>query len=131
MLHILSETEKLKIIYEYEHAFLLEKSSNKILFEDTFYGEPHCGLIDTDNQWAIIAGDHFSIWKHNEESLYFNYPQWIHSLRMKNSNSVKILTDPWEQDSAIWLFNLNTNKFTKVRDFCEYHEKGYTENVIW
>lgn len=48
--------------YEDEIASLKDKATGKVLFEDFFYGNPKCGLIDELNNWAIIAGEHISIW---------------------------------------------------------------------
>ncbi|MBR9919139.1 hypothetical protein GYB29_16055 [bacterium] len=58
-MNILYETERLKLENEFEATFLTEKSTGKTLMEDDFIGDPSCGLIDKNNKWAIVAGEHF------------------------------------------------------------------------
>jgi hypothetical protein len=95
---IIYETEKLKIEHEYELARLTEKLNGKILFEDDFYGDPECGIIDSENNWAIIAGIHLAFWTPTETKKYRNESfEWIHSLRIKDRKTVEILTDPWSE----------------------------------
>lgn len=131
-MNILFETAKLKLEYEYEATFLTDKSTGNILWEDVFYGDPDCGLIDQDNHWAIVAGEHLTIWtprkwkKIEEEDL-----KWTHSMRVKNFEIVQILTDPWSKKSAIWEINVKTFEFHKVSDFNDYKDQEYSENVIW
>lgn len=131
-MNILCETEKLKLENEFEATFLIEKATGKTLMEDDFYGDPECGLIDKDHKWAIVAGEHLTIWtpkkwnRIDDEKL-----KWIHSLRIKNSKTVEILTDPWNPNSAIWEINVETFEFKKVSDFNDYKDQEYSENVIW
>ncbi|MGD1837576.1 MAG: hypothetical protein ACPKPY_05910 [Nitrososphaeraceae archaeon] len=42
---------------------MIEKTSGKELLYDKFYGDPKCGLISKNNNWAIIAGEHLTIWR--------------------------------------------------------------------
>ncbi len=129
---ILYETEKLKIEYEYELARLTEKSSGKILFEDDFYGDPDCGIIDKENNWAIIAGIHLAFWKPDETKKYQNESfEWIHSLRIKDKKTVEILTDPWSSNSSIWELNVENSELTKIKDFKDYRNKEYTDFIEW
>jgi hypothetical protein len=129
---ILYETNELRIEHEFEYALLIDKASGKALFEDDFYGDPYCGLIDINNNWAIVAGEHLSIWTPKKTKI-FNHEdlRWIHSLRVKDNETVEILIDPWSENSSIWEINTQTFEIKKVRDFLDYKEKEYTENVIW
>ena len=131
-MNTLYETDKLKLENEFEATFLTDKKSGQTLMEDDFYGDPNCGLIDKDNKWAIVAGEHLTIWtpkkwtRINDEEL-----KWVHSIRIKNSETVEILTDPWNDNSAIWEIDTKTFDFKKIKDFEDYKDKGYSENVIW
>ncbi|MBD8491343.1 hypothetical protein IFO69_21515 [Echinicola sp. CAU 1574] len=131
-MNTLYETDKLKLENEFEATFLTDKKSGKTLMEDDFYGDPNCGLIDKDNKWAIVAGEHLTIWtpkkwtRINDEEL-----KWIHSIRIKNSETVEILTDPWNDNSAIWEIDTRTFDFKKIKDFEDYKDQEYSENVIW
>ena len=100
--------------------------------QDEFIGNPHCGLIDPDNKWAIVAGKHLTIWRPEEcIKIVDEEVNWIHSIRIKDSNTVEILTDPWKRNSAIWEINPQSYKYIKVKDFNDYKNKEYSENVIW
>jgi len=59
---ILYKTNELTLEYKHETTWLKENSTGKIIMNDEFYGDPECGLIDANNNWAIIAGDHLTIW---------------------------------------------------------------------
>jgi hypothetical protein len=131
-MNILYETDRLKLENEFETTFLTDKTTGKTLMEDDFYGDLNCGLIDKDNKWAIVAGDHLTMWtpkkwkRIDDEDL-----KQIHSIRIKNSETVEILTDPWDKNSAIWEVNPKTFELKKIKDFNDYKDQEYSENVIW
>ncbi len=126
----LFETDKLRVEYEYENAWLIEKESGKKLVSDRFYGEPECALIDKGNRWALIGGDHLTVWL-NGKAIKIEDPKWIHSLRNKGESAVEILTDPWGETPVIWEMDVATGTIRKVRDFDDYIDKEYTDDVIW
>ena len=131
-MNVLYETESLKIENEFEATFLTEKATGKTLMEDDFYGDPECGLIDKANKWAIVAGEHLTIWTPKKwKRIDDKNLSWIHSLRVKNSEIVEILTNPWSRNSAIWEVNVKTFEFKKLRDFDDYKDQEYSENVNW
>ena len=129
---VLCETDELELSYEYETACLKEKSTGKALYEENFYGDPECGLIDTDNNWVIIGGDHLTIWTPKRVNVVEDESmKWIASMRLKSKGIIEILIDPWSDDASIWEISLDTIKATKVRDFLDYKEQKYTDNVKW
>lgn len=100
--------------------------------DDDFYGNPECGLIDENNQWAVVAGGHLTLWKLDFEKRYFSEEfKWIHAMRMKDENTVEILTDPWMKFSAVWQLNLYSIELVKIKPFQKYYRKPYFENVEW
>lgn len=131
-MNILFETEKLRIEHEYEEVFLIDKLAGKILLQDWFYGNPDCALIDKNNEWAIIAGEHITIWTTakyqiiTEEEL-----RWVHSIRLKNLAIIEVLTDPWAENAAIWEINTTTFEFKKTKEFNAYKNKEYCDYVEW
>ena len=46
---VLSETVPLILEHDRESTWLKIKSTDEVLFEDCCYGEPGCGLINSDN----------------------------------------------------------------------------------
>lgn len=136
-MNVLFETDKLRIEHEFENAYLIEKQSGKELMFDDFYGDPECGLISLKNDWAIIAGEHLTIWRSSKrknkqkERIEHDELKWIHDIRLKSENIVEILTDPWSEKSAIWELNIDSLQFKKLRDFKDYFETEYKENIDW
>lgn len=128
----LSETSQLKLQYEFEVVTLIDKFSGLVLMEDEFYGDPECGLIDENNQWAIVGGNHLNLWTpQNFIRIIDKELQWIYDLRIKNSDIVEVLTDPWNEKSAIWELNVRTGAYKKVKPFKDYFNKPYTEQIDW
>ena len=71
-------------------------------------------------------------WKPSETIIYQNENfEWIHSIRIKDNNTVEILTDPWSRKSSIWELNIENAELKKIKDFPEYINKEYTEVVNW
>ena len=131
-MRVITETDKLKIEFSYETAQLVNKENNEIIFQDDFYGDPTCGLIDKQNKWVVICGTHLTLWKENEvkrfESKEFRN---IHQIRLKTQNQIQILTDPWDKKSAIWELDLNNNELIKIEAFKSYFGQPYCEIVTW
>ena len=125
------ETDQLKIQHESERVYLIEKRSGRKLLSDYFYGDPLCGLISPNNDWAIIAGEHLTIWKTDNQIEQNETLKWIHDIRLKSENSIEILTDPWSQESAIWKLDIDTLQLSKIRDFRDYFDCEYTDNIDW
>lgn len=136
-MNVLFETNKLIIIHEDENAYLIEKSSGKELLFDDFYGDPTCGLISKNNGWAIIAGEHLTIWRADNrknkqvERIENEELKCIHDVRLKSENIVEILTDPWSEKSAIWELDIETLEFIIIREFREYLDLERTDTVKW
>ncbi len=131
-MRILYETETLKIGHTYELAYLVDKATDTILFEDDFYGDPECGLIDHNERWLIIAGDHLTLWRNNELTKFSSATfKDIHAVRQIDNDEVEILTDPWSSISAIWKLNVESKELIRVKDFDKYFNQEYTADIIW
>lgn len=136
-MNVLFETDKLIVEHEFENVYLIEKSSGKELLFDDFYGDPKCGLISKKNDWAIIAGQHLTIWRADKRKNKQILPieneelKWIHEIRLKSENVIEILTDPWSEKSAIWELDIETLEFIKIREFREYQDLEFTDIVKW
>lgn len=135
-MNVLFETDKLRIEHEFEDAYLIEKISGKELMHDEFYGDPKCGLISTNNDWAVVAGEHLTLWRANKKKKQVlridnEELKWIHDIRLKTENILEILTDPWSEKSAVWEFDINSTEFVKIREFKKYQDTEYTETIDW
>ncbi|MEZ5048679.1 MAG: hypothetical protein R2766_03405 [Saprospiraceae bacterium] len=134
---VLFETDRLRIEHEFEYAYLIEKSSGKELLFDEFYGDPKCGLISKNNDWAIIAGEHLTIWRANKRKnnqivrIEHDELKWIHDIKLKSEYIIEILIDPWSENSSIWQMEIDSLKFLKHREFKDYLKTEYIENINW
>lgn len=129
---LVCETTELRLEHEFETAYLVHKTTNKILLNDDFYGDPTCGLIDSENNWAIVAGSHMTVWKpKSEQRFHTDTFRDIHAMRLSTDNKIKILTDPWAQFSGVWELNILNNTLIKISDFNKYQGKEYCEVIEW
>ena len=55
----------------------------------------------------------------------------IHSIRVKDDDTIEVLIDPWSTKASVWEVNVNTLYKTKIRDFFEYKDQPYTEKINW
>lgn len=136
-MNILFETDKLRIEHEFENAYLVEKSSGKELMFDDFYGDPECGLISENNNWAIIAGEHLTIWRANKRRkkqvvrIEDEELRWVCEMRVKNDNIVEILVNPWHNKYMVWELEVEALKFSKIKEFSNDFGAGYTDKIDW
>ncbi|RZK15977.1 MAG: hypothetical protein EOO56_21535 [Hymenobacter sp.] len=132
-LRLLDETDQLLLGHREEDVMLISKRTGAQLLEDSFYGNPEAGLISPANDWAVIIGEHVTIWHrgHGTTIIAAEELRWGHALRMAGPTHVEILTDPWGAQAAIWLLSPLTCSFIKLRDFPDYREQEYTDQVIW
>ena len=131
-MRILDETEKYFVGHIFEDAYLIEKKNGQQLFQDDFYGDPSCGLISKNDDWAIIAGEHLTIWRKGKTTKIDNEDlRWVYALRTNDQKSVEILIDPWTDKSAIWTLDIATLEFKKVKDFNDYKAKEHTDEIAW
>ncbi|AQX85173.1 hypothetical protein DSC47_04170 [Elizabethkingia miricola] len=127
---ILDETPELLLGNIYEAIYLVNKNNNEFTFIDEMYGDPYCGIICTDNNYCIIGGHYLFLWV-DGESIRFEDLKDIYDIRKASDNEYEILTDPWSENSSIWIFNVMNKSFIKLRDFDKYRNTEYTNDVIW
>jgi hypothetical protein len=114
---------------------LLRKRTGRCLLKDSFYGNPSCGAISATNDWAVVAGEHLTVWRASAGVTVLNAPvalQWGHALRVDEATQhVQLLTDPWGEHPAIWELHPLTLTVQKVRDFLDYQKREYVDEVSW
>ncbi len=129
---LLDETDMYVLFQEFDNVFLFEKDSNSEIWRTSMYEGATCGLIGLTNEWALIGGDEFIIWKNDRlKSVTDPDLRWIHDFKRIGETEVSILTDPWKEDSALWQFDVYTEEKIKIRDFPDYQLKAYTKDVEW
>ena len=128
----LHSTEKFIVGHIFETAYLTEIASGQTTIIGDFYGDPSCGLISNDNKWCLVGGSTLRVWTENEvyeitdDNLY-----WACKLRQIDNNKVEILIDPWADNSSVWEFNIKTKESKKIKDFDNYKDKEYTDEIEW
>ncbi len=129
---LLAETERYSLLSLYEDVYLVEKNTGNELWRTSMFGDPDCGIIASNDEWAVVGGQDLIIW-FNQELTILEDPdlQWIHGIRQTGDKQIEILIDPWSENSAIWKFELNSAQKTKIRDFDDYKKQAYTGTVIW
>ncbi|MBQ8966406.1 hypothetical protein [Ruminococcus sp.] len=53
---VLAESDDIRLVHEYENAYVIRKSDEKVLAECSFYGDPAGGLIDREERFAVLYG---------------------------------------------------------------------------
>lgn len=121
-----------------ENSYCINKLTKEEFAIFQFENDPTCALVAKSNDWCLIGGDILVLrtWIDNTLRLIGNIEQ-IFGLKRISKNKVQILTDPWSENSAIWQLTINLEKLSnptkleKVRDFKEYIDKPYCENLSW
>lgn len=117
-----------------DNGYLLHLNKEDITYMNFFYGNPTCGLLSYDSQWAIMAdSNQITVW--NKDSVTKIAFIGAFDLRQISDKSIYILVDPWFENSAIWKFNVDTHEFIFVCPFTDFKDSDfndrYTETVIW
>lgn len=128
----LDEVDSYVLFSEQEEVFLFDKDINKELWRTSMYGNATCGIVGLVNDWAVVGGEYLIIWIDNVLSKIEEPDlKGIHDIRQTGDDEIEILTDPWSEKSAIWKLNLRTLNKSKIKDFNNYKEKPYQDNVEW
>jgi hypothetical protein len=128
----LSETDLYVLFQDQEDIFLFDKDHDKEIWRTHMYGNATSGIIDYSNEWAVAGGEKLVLWKNNNlKTIEDKDLEWIHDIRQVGEKEVEILTDPWSEDSAIWRYHVVTEDKTKIRDFQDYYNQEYTDDVRW
>lgn len=128
----LFETVSLRVAFEHEEAYLLDKPIGATLLTDIFYGDPECALIATDESWAVIAGDHVTGWTPQRwQRIEAEGLEWICALRQKDRNTVELLVDPWSELAAVWEIDIELFTATKIRPFPNYRDRPFIDQPEW
>ena len=127
---VLAESGNLIVVHCYEDASIYFKKTKEKFYIGDFYGDPTCALVGPDEDWVLVGGEHLTLWQGGLTASIAGI-HWICGLRLVDSETVDILTDPWTSDSAVWRMTIPDRRLVKVADFPWYREKPYTDDVEW
>ena len=103
-----------------------------------FDNDPTCAVVGKNNDWCLVGGEVLVLrtWVDNTLRMIGDVKE-IYELKAIDAYTAQILTDPWTEQSAIWQLDIDIAKLTsptslfKIRDFKNYIDKPYTEQVVW
>jgi hypothetical protein len=135
---ILYENFIMSVGHVYETSYCYSKLTKEEFAIFQFDNDPTCGVVGNNNDWCLIGGDVLVLrtWVDNTLRLVGDLKQ-IFDIKIIDDYTVQILTDPWTNYSEVWQLTIDLNKLTrpltltKIKDFKNYVDKPYTENVDW
>jgi len=65
-LRILAESKSYNLGNIYEDGYLIDKKNGKNIYLGFSYGDPHFGIIDEHEQWAVLFGHTTYLWRPSE-----------------------------------------------------------------
>ncbi|QES87356.1 hypothetical protein [Rhizosphaericola mali] len=129
---ILFQTSDFLLGNIYENVFLIKTQSNEEFYIGNFYGEPSFGIIDEVYKKCIVGGEkiiNYDIFSTIKSE--FELDNFAYDFKYINEAEYEILTDPWNEKSAIWRFHLVSETLFKVSNFTKYQNKEYVERIKW
>lgn len=128
----IAENDKYIIGSMWEKVYLINKLSNKEEYISDFYGDCTCGTISKNSDWCVVAGDIIAVWKNQSVTMIDKDElKWVHDIRQVDDHRVKILIDPWSENSAIWILDIRDFCMNKKSDFNYYRDEPFTDIVDW
>ncbi len=128
----LDENDSYVLFTEHEDVFLFDKDLNTEVWRTSMYGDATCGLLGLVNNWAVVGGENLVIWVDNQFKIIDDSDlRWVHDMRQIGDDEIEILIDPWSEKASLWSFNLKTLQKNKIRDFKDYRDKPYKDEVKW
>jgi hypothetical protein len=134
----LYENTVMVVGHVYETSYCINKLTKEEFAVFQFENDPTCGVVSTNNDWCLIGGEVLMLktWKDNTLRMISEIKH-VFELKIVGHYEVKILTDPWSEDAAIWELKIDLEKLSnpisiaKLRDFEELRNKPYMENINW
>lgn len=138
---ILAESERYILGHVYEYGSIYDKKSEKEIYIGDSYGDPRFGLIDKNEEWALLLGCDSYLWTSNEivnlnDYIFGNeiFPQWAFGARQTGNFEIQVLDDPWGDNPGVYSFDINTKIIKRIRDFKKLDGPYYDYDewkIIW
>jgi len=135
---VLNENYIMLLGHLYEDAWCYNKLTKEEIGIWRFQNDPTCGIIGRNNDWCLVGGEILILRTFSDHTVRpVGELENIHAIRINDEYEAQILIDPWSENAAIWHFELDLSQVApaiglwKIKDFKEYQDKPYTENVEW
>jgi len=121
---ILAESEAYILGNEFEYGYMIDKKNKSSIYLGSSYGNPTFGIIDKNEQWALLLGYTSYLWTPSElstlnetHSTSGEIFKWPFDARQINDFEVEILDDPWSDSASIYNLNVKSKSIKRIRDF--------------
>jgi hypothetical protein len=122
----------------FESAYCYNKLTKDEFGIFEFDNDPTCAAVGKNIDWCLIGGDVLILKTWIDKTLrIIGDLKNIYGLKTIDAYTIQILTDPWAEQAAIWQLEIDLDKLArpisliKVKDFKEYFDKPYEEQIDW
>jgi hypothetical protein len=132
---ILAESQNYILGHVAEYGYIFDKKFNSNTYLGASYGDPTFGIIDKNEQWAMLLGHTSYLWTPSEVinlnegyallGEIFEYP---FDARQISDFEVDIIEDPWSDNPGIYALNVKSKSIKRIRDFKKL-EIPYDDNL--
>ncbi len=119
----------------FEYGYIIDKKTGRTIYLGSSYGDPTFGIIDKNEQWALLLGHTSYLWTHSElsnlnesHSTSGEIFEWPFDARQINDFGVEILDDPWSDNPGIYSLNVKSKSIKRIKDFRKL-EIPYADNL--
>jgi hypothetical protein len=134
---ILTESGSYMLGNEYEYGYLINKRNGKKVYLGDSYGDPNFGIIDKNEQWAILFGHTTYLWTPGEIIILTEYHSPSRDIfqspfdgRQINDFEVEVLDDPWSDNPGIYNLNVQTREIERISNFKQLNIP-YQDKIDW
>lgn len=121
---ILAESRNYLLGNIYEYGSIIDKRNQKETYIGDSYGDPDFGLIDKNENWALLFGHESYLWT-STAILSLNAElfeckeifEWPFDARQVGDFEVEILDDPWTDHPGVYNFDIKKKSVKRIRDF--------------
>ncbi|MBS1604521.1 MAG: hypothetical protein JST42_17790 [Bacteroidetes bacterium] len=135
---LLYESFTLTVGHVYEDAYCYNKLTTEEFCIWQFQNDPTCAMVGKNSDWCLVGGEILVLRTFPDQTVRpVSNLKDIHEIKLIDEYTANILIDPWSENSSIWQLELDLNRATpaiglrKIKDFKDYLDKPYTENIIW
>jgi hypothetical protein len=137
----LAESQHYILGHVYEYGSIIDKRAGKEFYIGDSYGDPNFGLIDRNENWALLFGHSSYLWA-SKETILLNqkFPlsislfEWPYDARQISDFEVEILSDPWSDNAAVFKFDIKAGNIIKAREFKKVeipYDHSNKQKILW